>query len=208
MPSQESPHSDEDAGTVTRLLLELNGGDSTALESLFPVVYDELRHIAHRHRARWNGDTTMGTTALVNEAYLRLTAGENLTAQTRLHFMRLASRAMRQILSNHARDRCTERRGGALAHVSLDALLDRDSVQLCPDEKCLILLEVDDALGRLARVDARLKDVVECRFFGGLTTDETAAVLGVSPATVRRDWVLARAWLLRELSDHDEEGAR
>src|SRR5678815_2430301 len=107
-------------GTVTRLLSELNAGDASALEAIFPLVYDELRQIAHRHRARWQGDTTMGTTALVHEAYLKLAAGSKVSARTRLHFMRIASRAMRQILTNYARTRCAERRGGAVPHVSLD----------------------------------------------------------------------------------------
>lgn len=205
MPPEEmpadAPDADHDAGTVTRLLLDLNGGNPAALEALFPMVYEELRHIAHRHRARWNGDTTIGTTALVHEAYLKLAGGESVTAQTRLHFLRIASRAMRQILSNYARDRCTQRRGGGLAHLSLERLHDHDAVVLSPDAQCLVLMELNEVLGRLERLDVRLKDVVECRFFGGLSTEETAVALGVSPATVRRDWALARAWLVRELSD-------
>jgi len=194
-----------DDETITRLLSELNAGDASVLEAIFPLLYDELRQIAHHHRARWHGDTTMGTTALVHEAYLRLSASSKLTARTRLHFMRIASRAMRQILTNYARNRCADRRGGALSHVSLDNIIGLEAASLSADEQLGVLMDVDEALTRLEREDARLKDVVECRFFGGLSIDETAGALGISSATVRRDWVLARAWLLRELSQQAGE---
>jgi RNA polymerase sigma factor (TIGR02999 family) len=186
-----------EAGTVTRLLSELDGGDAAALQAVFPLVYDELREIAHRHRRRWNGDTTLGTTALVNEAYLRLVNADKVGARTRVHFLRVASRAMRQILSNYSRDQHASKRGGETQPVSINSV-DIDAVDHSAVEQ---IADLTEALDRLEKLDERLASVVECRFFGGLTVEETAEALAVSPATVKRDWLLARAWLFREMNN-------
>ena len=187
-----------DTGTVTRLLAQLEGGDEAALDELFPIVYDELRSIARRHRRGWDGDTTIGTTALVHEAYLKLTGVEQVRATSRLHFLRVASRAMRQILLNYARDRRAMKRGGDAAHVPLEIAGDdaMDAGQVDVDT----VASLEEALQKLESVDRRLSDVVECRFYGGMSSEDTAAALDVSPATVKRDWALAKAWLYRELT--------
>ncbi|MEO5903629.1 MAG: ECF-type sigma factor [Gemmatimonadaceae bacterium] len=197
----ETPHSaGTDPGTVTRLLADLERGDRAALEALFPVVYDELRQIARRHRRNWNGDSTLGTTALVHEVYLKIAGHDQVGARTRVHFLRLASRAMRQILSNYARDRRATKRGAANPHVPIDLLGDSALPLHLTDEQSDLMANLSEALERLEIVDQRLSEVVECRFFGGLTIEDTAAALGVSEATVKRDWSLARAWLFRDLS--------
>lgn len=186
-------------GTVTRLLGDLERGDRSALDALIPIVYDELRNVAHRHRRRWNGDTTLDTTALVNEAYLKLAGSEQIGARTRVHFLRVASRAMRHILSNYARDRRAGKRGGDAQSVPLDLIGDGAIPLSLSHEQSEMLGALEEALDRLEAVDSRLSDVVECRFFGGLTIEDTAQALGTSPATVKRDWALARAWLFREM---------
>ena len=186
----------DEAGTVTRLLSQLDNGDAAALDEIFPLVYDELREIAHRHRRRWNGDTTLGTTALVNEAYLRL-VNADVGARTRVHFLRVASRAMRQILSNYGRDRRASKRGGEAQAVPIDSLDLIPVDHIAADQ----IADLTEALDRLDKMDARLAGVIECRFFGGLTVEETAEALDVSPATVKRDWLLARAWLYREMNN-------
>jgi RNA polymerase sigma factor (TIGR02999 family) len=185
------------SGTVTRLLAEIENGNSSALDALFPIVYEELRSIARRHRRGWDGDTTLGTTALVNETYLKLTGVDQLRATSRLHFLRVASRAMRQILSNYARDRRAAKRGGNAVHVPLD-LVEGDGQQSEADIDSLAGLE--EALRKLEQTEPRLAEVVECRFYGGMSVEDTAAALGISAATVKRDWSLARAWLYRELA--------
>ena len=190
-----------DQGTVTRLLADLERGDSGALDALFPIVYDELRELAHRQRSQWHGDNTLGTTALVHEAYLKFAGGNQVAAQSRVHFLRVASRAMRQIISNYARDRRAAKRGGEFIHVPLDPAGNGFLQVALTDEQSTRLTELDEALGRLDALDPRLSAIVECRFFGGLTIDETAAALKISAATVKRDWALARAWLFRELTD-------
>lgn len=191
---------DNTSGTVTRLLANLDSGEPNALDAVFPLVYSELRQIAHRHRRQWNGDTTLGTTALVNEAYLRLVDANNVGARTRVHFLRVASQAMRQILCNYARDQRASKRGGSAKPVSLDLIGDGESVPQLSNAHAESLTDLDDALRRLENMDQRLARIVECRFFGGLSIDETAAALGVSAATVKRDWTLARAWLYREMN--------
>ena len=187
-------------GTVTRLLADLERGDSAALDALFPIVYDELKRIARRQRNRWNGDSTMDTTALVHEVYLKLTAPEHLGARSRVHFLRVASRAMRHILSNYARDRRAAKRGGNAEHLPIEFLNEPGAGVMFSPEQSDQLAGLDDALRRLESFDQRLSDVVECRFFGGLSIEDTAAALDISPATVKRDWALARAWLFRELA--------
>jgi len=179
---------------VTRLLLAWNDGDETALEKLLPLVYDELRHLAKRRMRLERPDHTLQTTALINEAYLRLVDLRNVQWQNRAHFFALCAGLMRRILVDFARSRHYAKRGGGAQPVSLD-----ESLVVSPKHST-DLVAVDDALKALAKVDARKAQVVELRFFGGLTVEESAEVLKVSPETVRRDWRLAKAWLLRELS--------
>lgn len=188
-------------GTVTKLLLDLEKGDEAALEALFPIVYEELRQAARRQRRNWSGDTTLGTTALVHEVYLKIAGRDQVGARTRIHFLRIASRAMRQILSNYARDRRTTKRGAGNPHVPIDLLAESGLPFELNDAQSDRIVELNEALQRLEVVDPRLCQVVECRFFGGLTIEDTASALDVSPATVKRDWSLARAWLFRELAD-------
>ncbi len=189
-----------DTGTITRLLHDFENGDRNALAALFPIVYDELRAVAHRRRRGWNGDVTLGTTALVHEAYLKLVDVNQLGARSRAHFLRVASMAMRQILCNYARDQRAAKRGGSAPKASLDLLSDGAQAGFSV-EQTDTLAELDEALGRLEKMDARLASVVECRFFGGLTIEDTATALDVSVATVKRDSSLARAWLYREMKD-------
>lgn len=191
---------DTSPGTVTRLLADFENGDRAALNALFPIVYDELRLLAHRQRRRWNGDTTLGTTALVHEAYLKLVDVDRIGASSSVHFLRVAAMAMRQILCNHARDQKALKRGGNSPKVGLDGIADKLEASAFADGQVEMLTDLDDALRRLEEADPRLGEVVECRFFGGLTIEETAKALGTSPATVKRDWALAKAWLYRELA--------
>ena len=178
---------------VTALLLELRDGDQTMVDALFPLVYDELREIAHRHLRHESPGQTLSTTALVHEAYLKLVDQTRTEWQDRAHFCAVAARAMRRILVDRARRRHAQKRGGRQRPLPLDE--SRVSV----DEQATLIVALDDALERLAALRERLAQVVELRFFGGLTEQETAEILGVSTRTVRRDWVKAKAWLFREL---------
>lgn len=187
--------------TVTRLLERLDEGDAGALEELFPIVYRELRALAHAQRRRWHGDETLGTTALVNEAYLKLVGQERVRARDRAHFLAVAATAMRQILSNYAEAHRRLKRGGAMLRVSPEVLDALPAWLEFGDDDADTLAALDLALSRLAETDARLARVVECRWLAGLSIPDTAAALGSSPATVKRDWVLARAWLYRELQN-------
>ena len=187
--------------TVANLLRELQAGNRAALGDLFPLVYDELRALAHRQRRRWHGDFTLNTTALVHEAYLKLVDQTRLDIDNRAHFLGVAAKAMRHILCNYARERRTIKRGGDLQRLPLaqmDALPEK--VTLSQDQAA-ILVALDDALKQLQTVDIRLSDIVECRFFGAMSIEDTAAALALSPATVKRRWTLARSWLYRELQD-------
>jgi len=188
LAAQEQPRE------VTQLLLAWNDGDERALEKLVPLVYEELRRLARRRMRLERPDHTLQTTALINEAYVRLVDVHNVHWQNRAHFFALCARLMRRILVDYARGRRYAKRGGGAQPISLD-----QSVPVAP-ERSPDLVAVDDALHALAEVDARKAQVVELRFFGGLTAEETAGVLKVSPETVRRDWKLAKVWLLRELS--------
>jgi RNA polymerase sigma factor (TIGR02999 family) len=179
---------------VTQLLLAWNDGDESALDKLVPQVYQELRRLARRQMRRERPDHILQTTALINEAYLRLIDLRNVQWQNRAHFFALCARLMRRILVDFARSRHYAKRGGGAQPVSLD-----QSMVVSP-EHSMELVAVDDALKALTKVDGRKGQVVELRFFGGLTVEETAEVLKVSPETVRRDWKLAKVWLLRELS--------
>lgn len=192
---------EDEVGTVTRLLAELDAGNKDAMRALFPLVYDEVRRLAHQQRRAWHGDLTLDTTALVHEAYLKLVGSQHVGARTRVHFFGIAAKAMRHILCSYARERQAERRGGAAPKLSLDLLGDAAGAISFSDDQADVLSALDDALQRLGAMEPRLSDVVECRFFGGLTIEDTATALGTSAATVKRDWALARAWLFHELAD-------
>jgi RNA polymerase sigma factor (TIGR02999 family) len=185
---------------ITGLLLAWRAGKQEALDQLFPRVYDELRRIAHRHLGRERENHTLGTTALVNEAYLKLVDQSRAQWADRAHFFAVAARVMRRILVDYARRHLARKRGGATAAVSLDdeALA---NATLVADERADMLVALDDALTRLAELDERLSRVVECRFFGGLTEEETAQALSVTARTVRRDWVKAKGWLHQALRE-------
>lgn len=178
---------------VTDLLHAWRDGDPAALERLTPIVYGELRRIARRHMGRERLSHTLQTTALVNEAYLRLVDIGRMRWQDRAHFLAMASRIMRRILVEAARARRNQKRGGGVEYITLD-----EAVAVAPD-RSPDLLALNEALHALAAVSPRKSQVVELRFFGGLTIEETAEVLDVSGDTVRRDWRLAKAWLFREL---------
>jgi len=190
-------------GRVTQLLNLASRGDRTATDDLFPMVYEELRSLAASYLAGERVGHTLQPTALVNEAYLRLVGhagGEELAWDSRAHFFGAASRAIRRILTDHARGRGREKRGGARARVPLE------SVDLSSPEPGVDLVGLDESLTRLAALDAQKARVVECRFYGGLTEEQTARVLGVSPSTVTRDWRFARSWLRRDLAADAGEG--
>jgi RNA polymerase sigma factor (TIGR02999 family) len=181
---------------VTRLLHALSAGDQVAMDQLIPLVYSELRAIASRHMRSERASHTLQTTALVHEAFLRLVDQHSTTWQNRSHFLSVAARAMRRILVDHARRRQAHKRGGGEAAISLDQVAGEVAGA---SGHPLDVAAVDDALVRLAELDARQAQTVELRFFGGLSVEETAEVVGISPATVKRDWQFAKAWLMREL---------
>ena len=179
--------------SVTELLGQLRGGRREAFQDILPLVYEELRRIAHRELSARPSDT-LCTTALVHELYLKLVDAESVDWEGRAHFLGVAAVAMRYILVDRARRRCAEKRGGARRRITLDD----DAIGA--DDQAESLLELDDALSRLALIDPRLARVVEMRFFGGMTEAETATALGVTERTVRRDWVKARGLLYQALS--------
>jgi RNA polymerase sigma factor (TIGR02999 family) len=191
---------------VTRLLHEMKAGNRDAFMKLLPLVYGELHQVAGRIRQNWDGDDTLDTTALVHEAYLRLVEQSAPQWQSYPHFLAVASTAMRQILLDYAKRRQAAKRGGLHRHLDLDgiaaALKDGDDLT---DASSEALIALDEALQHLARHDARQCRIVECRFFGGMTIRDTADALGISPATVSRGWLLARAWLYRDLKRTFEE---
>lgn len=182
------------APEVTHLLHRWQQGDDAALDRLMPLVYDELRRQAHRHMRGERQGHTLGTTALVHEAFLHLGGQPADPWQNRAHFVAIASRVMRRVLIWYARKRNAAKRGGGAHPVTLDEEI------LLTDSRLDELLALDEALARLEAMDERLCRVVECRHFGGLSVVETGEALGISPATVKRDWQTARAWLRRELS--------
>jgi RNA polymerase sigma factor (TIGR02999 family) len=179
---------------ITRLLDQLGAGDEAALDRLLPLVYDELRKVAQRQLRRRGGHDTLNTTSLVHEAYMKL-AGRTVAWADRAHFFGVAALAMRQILINQAHKHATAKRGGRWRRLPLDETV------LSVEEQADVLLALDEALTRLAALNARLSRVVEYRFFGGMTEEEVAKALGVSDRTVRRDWIKARLWLYAELVD-------
>lgn len=176
------------------MLAKAGAGSQAAFDELFPLVYAELRRIAAREMRREKPGRTLQTTALVHEAYLRLLKDAALSFENRSHFLGIAARAMREILIEHARARAARKRGGGGVRLTLD---DAVAGAAAPS---IDVLAIDEALQRLARLDERHARVVELRYFGGLSVEETAVALSLSPATVKRAWTLARAWLYRELS--------
>ncbi len=184
---------------ATQLLIDWTDGDKDAVDALFPLVYEELRDIAHHRLQRWRPGHTIQTTALVHDAYLRLTDQTRLDWSDRAHFLALASRAMRNILVDYARRKNAQKRGGGAPHFSLA------EQHIGTQRGVELLISLDQALDRMAALNERLCRVVECRFFAGLRDRETAQALGVSVRTVRRDWAKARAWLYDALTPSEDE---
>jgi RNA polymerase sigma-70 factor (ECF subfamily) len=180
---------------VTHLLLDWSRGDQAALDKLMPLVYGELRRMANRYMRRERSGHTLQATALINEAYLRLVDQQNVQWQNRAHFFAISAQLMRRILVDHARSHTRAKRGGGVLRVSLNEAL------VPSQERAAELVALDEALKRLATIDLRKSQVVELRFFGGLSVEETAEVLKVTPMTVTRDWKTAKAWLHREISN-------
>jgi RNA polymerase sigma factor (TIGR02999 family) len=184
-------------GELTALLKAWSRGDETALERLTPLVYEELRQLARRHIRQERAGQSLQQTALVNEAYLRLVEVAGIDWQNRTHFFSVSSRVMRRVLVDAARSRAAQKRGGGVKRA--DSEIELDQLPARGSDRAAELCALDDALDALARMDPRRAQVIELRFFGGLSVEETAYVLNVSPQTVMRDWKLARAWLTREL---------
>lgn len=191
------PYNSQTNGDVTRLLHAAASGDRAALEHLLPIVYGQLRAIARQRMTRERDDHTLQATALVHEAYVQLLGGEASAIQwnDRLHFFRAAAEAMRRILIDHARTRTRQKRGGSAGRVSLDGI----DVGEPTDESSEDILALDAAICRLQERDPRAAEVVRLRYFGGLGVEDTAAALGLSPRTVKREWNFARAWLFEQL---------
>jgi RNA polymerase sigma factor (TIGR02999 family) len=185
------------AGIVSKLLVKWGQGDLEAREALIPLVYDELRRVAHRHLGRERSDHTLQSAALVHEAYVRLVHQDPPQWQSRAHFFGVAAQLMRHLLVDHARNRRAAKRGAGAPRLTLDAQI------ASPQKREVDLEALDDALNRLANLDLQQSRVIELRFFGGLSIEETAVVLGISPATVKREWATARAWLQREMKNKD-----
>jgi RNA polymerase sigma factor (TIGR02999 family) len=188
-------------GEVTQLLQKWSGGDEKALDQLVPVVYKELRRLAHYHLEREADGHTLQSTALVHEVYLRLCAQAEPRWENRAHFFAVAARMMRRILVDQARRRLAGKRGGKTPQLNLDDVPDLSSKR---DSE---LVALDEGMNILAEIDPRKARVIELRFFGGLSVEETAEVLKISPHTVRRDWKLARAWLLAGLGGKGQHGS-
>jgi RNA polymerase sigma factor (TIGR02999 family) len=188
-----------DSHEVTKLLLAWSEGDKAAMDRLMPLVYDELRRLAKSHMRRERGANTLQTTALVHEAYLRLIDQKEAQWQNRAHFFAIAAQMMRRVLVDHARSRQYQKRGGGARRVSFDEALE------VSDERAAEVVALDEALTALAEFDERKSRLVELRFFGGLSIEETAEVLGVSPGTVMRDWTLAKTWLQRQINKRGQD---
>jgi RNA polymerase sigma factor (TIGR02999 family) len=180
---------------VTQLLIDWRNGDRSAVDKLMPIVYGELRRLARHYMDRERPGHTLQTTALVNEAYCKLLDHRQIQWQNRTHFFAIAAQVMRRLLVDHARTRRYAKRGGGARAVPLD------EVALVTEERADVVLAVDAALSQLATLDLRKSQIVELRYFGGLTTEETADVLGVAPITIKREWLKAKAWLQRELNE-------
>jgi RNA polymerase sigma-70 factor, ECF subfamily len=179
---------------VTQLLIAWSNGDQSAFDKLMPLIDEELRRLAHRYMSRERAGHTLQTTALVNEAFLRLVNRKNLQWQNRAHFFGLAAQVMRTILVDHARSHASAKRGGGGRNLELDEAL------VVSQQKASEVVALDEALKQLALIDPRQSRIVELRFFGGLTVEEAAEVMNVSPVTVKREWSTAKAWLYHELA--------
>jgi RNA polymerase sigma factor (TIGR02999 family) len=196
---------EEESGEVTRLLKRWSEGDKSALDELWPMVYEDVRRLARQQMARERSSHTLQGTALVSEAFIRLAGQRAMDWQNRQQFLALAAQIMRRVLVDHARQRNAQRRGDGAVRLSLSdtqAALEADEAQAIQslNDDSLDLLAIDSALTRLEQIDAPQSQIVELRYFGGLTLEETASVAGVSLATVKREWAMARAWLRRELA--------
>ncbi len=191
------PSSDE----VTCLLKAWCAGEKNALDHLMPIVYEELHHAARRYMRRENSGDTLQTTALINEVYLRLVNFPGVSWQNRAHFFAVCAKLMRRILVDRARARRAQKRGGGMAAPAFDEAF------FVPNAPSSDMVALDEAMNRLSKIDERKSLVVEMRFFGGLSIEESAEVLNVSAETVKRDWKLAKVWLLRELSPENRDGA-
>ena len=201
IPTQPGSSDPSPTTTVDHLLHLLAEGDREAFNKLLPLVYDELHHLAGQHRRRWSGDETLNTTAIVHEAYLRLAGAPQPSWRSQPHFMAVASRAMRHILLDHARQQQRQKRGGNQERIpwhEVEAALKSGGNPA--DARAEALIALDEALRRLEQHDTRQSRIVECRFFGGMSLEETGDALGISPATVKRGWTMAQAWLHRELT--------
>lgn len=188
--------------SVSRLLEEVREGDRVSFDALYELVYDELHEVAHGQRLRWQGLETLNTTALVHEAYVKLAEGAEPTWQNRAHFLAVAARAMRQVLIDYAKARQAAKRGGERQRVPFEeAKMAPEVTSGFSDESVERILLLDRSLGELERRSDRQCRIVECRFFGGMTIRETAEALGISPATVKRGWTMAQAWLYREMRE-------
>lgn len=185
---------------ITGLLKAWGAGDRTALDRLMPVIYAKIHQLAHRYMQRERQGHSMQTTALINEAYLRLVNVGDVHWSDRAHFFAVSAQLMRRILVDAARTRAAHKRGGQARKVEHSSAVNLDEIADVASQRGEELIAVDDALAALAQFDARKAQIVELRFFGGLSVEEAAQVLGVSPQTVMRDWKLARVWLMRELA--------
>jgi len=179
---------------VTQLLIDWSNGDQSAFDKLMPLIDEELRRLAHHYMARERAGHTLQTTALVNEAFLKLVNRKNLQWQNRAHFFGLAAQVMRTILVDHARSHASAKRGGGARNLELDEAM------LVSQQKASEVVALDEALNQLALIDPRQSRIVELRFFGGLTVEEAAEVLHVSPVTIKREWSTAKAWLYHKLA--------
>ena len=185
----------EAATQISELLLHWGSGDRAALEAVLPLVYEQLRRLAHHHLRQQRSNHTLQTTALVHEAYIRLSQEKSLNVESRAHFFGIAAQVMRWILVDYERKRRAARRGAGATHISLDSRV------VSPDRRGadLDLLALDEALDKLAKLDPQQSRIIELRYFAGLSIEDTSEFLGISPATVKRSWSSARAWLLREV---------
>jgi RNA polymerase sigma-70 factor (ECF subfamily) len=184
--------------TVTQLLIAWGNGDQSARDQLMTLVYEELHRLAHRYIRKERPGHTLQTSALVNEAFVRLVDQENVLCENRAHFFAIAAQMMRRILVDYARTRRSAKRGGEAWQVTFDEGL------IVPDERSADVVALHEALNELAKIDDRKRKVVELRFFGGLSIEETAEVLAVSPGTVMRDWTLSKAWLKRAMTQENK----
>jgi len=190
-----------DPATVTQLLNAAQTGDSSAVDQLFPLIYDELRQRAQAQRAGFGGHATMNTTAIVHEAYFKLAQGEGARWHNRAHFYAVAAKAMRHVFLDYAKRKSRQKRGDGARHVALEDAPQSELANMIGEGEADQILALDIALQHLAISNERASRVVECRFYGGMTIEDTAAALNLSSATVKRDWMLARALLFQSMSE-------